>query len=69
MPDVATLQGHELVAHVFVAADGPDAAADRRWLLDLWHRCGEEVGLDSAVAPFPREPPGDLPPTSDLGAW
>ena len=67
MPYVAALQGHELVTHVFVAADGPDAGADRRWLLDLWHRCGEEFALDSAVAPFPRDPSEDLSPTSVPG--
>lgn len=46
----SALQGYELVAHVFVAADG--TSADRRFVEDLWHRCVVEFALDEAVAPY-----------------
>ncbi|MBL8928431.1 MAG: hypothetical protein JNM77_19710, partial [Pseudonocardia sp.] len=48
-----TLQGFELVVHVFVVADG--TPADRRFVVDLWHRCVAEFALDDAVAPHPTD--------------
>ena len=56
-----TLQGFELVVHVFVAADG--TPADRRFVEDLWHGCVAEFALDDAIASYPRtgRPPCPLP--------
>ena len=53
------LQGYELVAHVFVAADA--AAADRRHLEGLWHRCVGAFGLHGAVGTHPTELPASAP--------
>lgn len=62
------LQGQELVTHVFVAADGPAVDADRRWVLDLWHRYRDRFGLHDAVAGHPETPPDDLAPTAAPGS-
>jgi hypothetical protein len=66
---MTTLQGQELVVHVFVRASGRDAAAGRRYVLDLWHRCCERFTLDQAVPGHPRSPPDpdDLVPTAAPG--
>lgn len=53
------LQGYELVAHVFVAADG--SAADHRYLAGLWDRCVAAFGLDAAVDPHPAVLPAAAP--------
>ena len=58
-----TLQGFELVVHVFVAADG--TPADRRFVEDLWHRCVAEFALDEAVASYPADWPAALPATGE----
>jgi tetratricopeptide (TPR) repeat protein len=60
------LQGHEFVAHVFVAVAGPEAAADYRYLADLWSRCFATFGMDGLVDPYPGELPA-VAPTVDEG--
>ena len=57
------LQGFELVAHVFVTAEG--TAADRRFVEDLWHRCVAEFALDDAVPPHPADWPATFPVTDE----
>ncbi|MDT0353623.1 CATRA conflict system CASPASE/TPR repeat-associated protein [Pseudonocardia charpentierae] len=66
MPRHASLQGEELVAHVFVAASAPSWEVDRTWVLDLWHRCSDRFGLD-AVAGHDRKPPDELTATAAPG--
>ncbi len=55
------VQGHEFVAHVFVAAGGPQVAADYRYLAGLWRRCAAEFAIDQPVDPYPSELPGTGP--------
>lgn len=64
---MSVLQGHELVAHVFVAVDGPNRGADQRYVLDLWRHCRERYGLAEEVGPYPGDTPGDLLPGPAAG--
>jgi hypothetical protein len=62
---VADVEGHEFVAHVFLAANGPDRQDDYRWLVELWHRCAAEFHIDQPLAPRPDAPPPDELPAAD----
>ena len=59
------LEGHELVAHVFIAATGPEREAAYRWVVELWHRCADELNIDDPLSPRPDAPPPDAPPATD----
>jgi len=63
--EAAPLQGYELVAHVFVAADRSVAAY--RQLSALWQRCVQAFAVDDAVDRYPSELPA-TPPVVDEGA-
>jgi hypothetical protein len=63
--EAAQLQGYELVAHVFVAADR--STAGYRQVSALWQRCVEVFVLDDAVGRYPSELPA-TPPMVDEGA-
>lgn len=65
MSSVVPLQGYELVAHVFVAADVSSDGADYRFVVELWHRCVAAFGLTETVAFAPAEPPGEVSSTVD----
>jgi hypothetical protein len=66
-PSAVGLQGQEFVAHVFVRASGPDAAAGHRYVLDLWRCCCKRFTLDEAVADHPCRPPDELAPAAAAG--
>ena len=62
--EAAQLQGYELVAHVFVAADR--SAAGYRQVSALWQRSVQAFALDDAVDRHPSELPA-TPPVVDEG--
>ncbi|WP_405824466.1 CATRA conflict system CASPASE/TPR repeat-associated protein [Streptomyces sp. NBC_00838] len=49
----------EMAVHLFVAADGPGAAADRDYLAGVWDACGQRLGMTDPVPAlgYPVEPP------------
>lgn len=55
------LEGHELVAHVFVAADGPDAVDAYAGVVALWERACAAFGIADAVGSRVDEPPAGVP--------
>lgn len=61
VPVGPVLRAHEFVAHVVVALDGPLAADDHRYVVELWERCVTRFRLDRPVAGVPDEPRVPLP--------
>lgn len=55
------LEGHELVAHVFVVADGPDSVDAYAGVVALWERACAAFGIDRPIGSEADVPPADLP--------
>ncbi|MFD4944084.1 CATRA conflict system CASPASE/TPR repeat-associated protein [Streptomyces sp. NPDC058409] len=56
---VRSPEWQEMAVHLFVAADGPGAAADRNYLASVWDACGQRLGMTEPVPAlgYPVEPP------------
>lgn len=52
---------HEIVVHVFAAADGPSVDACWAHLRATWERCAEELGLTSPIGTYRADLPEDCP--------
>ena len=55
------LAEHEIVVHLFAAADGPSADACWAYLRATVRRCAEELGLTSPIRTYPVDLPEDCP--------
>ena len=62
VPDTPALQGHELVAHVFLPVGRP---ADHAIALALWDRAVAEFALSEPIAAHPHELQAAPPPVAD----